>query len=133
MERTCSPVKSSLEDHDIQPKGSIADIMTKIRLKYAIPELGGALYEVKLNVHRQEEMTETKRSRKKRSDQPKRKATEAQAAQQQRFKLAMEYARAAMADPTLHAFYTEMAMRQGKSAFALARNDYFEGKDLRSS
>ncbi len=106
--------------------------MKKIRLKYAIPELGGALYEVKLNLPRQEEMTETKRSRKKRSDQPKRKATEAQAAQRQRFKLAMEYARAAMADPGLRAFYEELAMQQGKSAFAMARNDYFEGKDLLS-
>ncbi len=107
--------------------------MTKIKLKYAIPELGGALYEVKLNLTRQEEMPETKRPRKKRPGQTKAKATEAQLAQRQRFKLAMEYAQAAMANPALHAIYKAMAAQEGKSAFAMARADYFKGKDLRSS
>jgi hypothetical protein len=106
--------------------------MTKIRLKYAIPELGGALYEVKLNLPRQEEATETKRPRKKRPGQPKGKASEAQKAQRGRFKLAMEYARAVMADPNLRAFYEEMAAQQGKRPFALARNDYLKGNDLLS-
>jgi hypothetical protein len=107
--------------------------MTKIKLKYAIPELGGALYEVKLNLPRQEEMTEKKRPRKKHPRKPKANATEAQLAQRQRFALAMEYARAAMANPNLRALYQEMATQEGKSAFAKARADYFQGKDLLSS
>ena len=102
--------------------------MKKIRLKYAIPELGGALYEVKLNLTRQEEMPETKRPRKKRPGQSKAKATEAQLAQRQRFKLAMEYAQAALAHPTLRAYYEELGAQEGKSPFAAARADYFQGE-----
>ena len=107
--------------------------MSKIRLKYAIPELGGTLYEVKLNLPRQEETTETKRSHKKRPGQPKGIAMEAQTSQRQRFKLAMEYVQATMANPTLRAIYKEMATQAGKSASAMARADYFKGNDLLSS
>jgi hypothetical protein len=106
--------------------------MTKIRLKYAIPELGGALYEVKLNLPRQEEMTETKRPRKKRPGQPKGKATEAQTAQRQQFKLAHEYTRAALACPIMRAYYEELAAKEEMSRYAMARNDYFKRNDLLS-
>ena len=34
-------------------------ILTKVRLKYAIPEIGGTLYQVELNCFRQEEATVT--------------------------------------------------------------------------
>ena len=56
----------------------------------------------------------------------------AQLAQRERFKLANGYAQAALADPDLRAFYEERAAKEGKSAFILARTDYFDGKDLRS-
>src|SRR5215213_1629753 len=104
--------------------------MTKIRLKYAIPEFGGALYEVKLNLARQEEMTETKGPSKKRPGQPPGKVTEAQRAQRGRFKLAHEYARAALAYPILRAYYEELAAKEEMSPYAMARNDYFKRNDL---
>ncbi|HUE98906.1 MAG TPA: hypothetical protein VMN99_06605 [Anaerolineales bacterium] len=56
----------------------------------------------------------------------------AQMAQRERFSLANAYARAALADPDLGALYQERAANQGKSAFALARTDYFNGKDFLS-
>ena len=54
----------------------------------------------------------------------------AQKAQRERFKLAGAYAKAALADPDLRAFYEERAEKEGQSAFALARTDYFDGKHL---
>jgi len=107
--------------------------MKKIRLKYAIPELGGTLYEVKLNLTRQEDVPETKHPRKKRPGQPPAKATEAQRAQRQHFARVHEYARAALANPALRAYYEELAEKEGRSPYALARADYFKGKDLHSS
>jgi hypothetical protein len=107
--------------------------MTKIKLKYAIPEFGGALYEVNLKVPRQEEITEPKRPRKKRPGQPQGKASEAQLSQRQHFALVHEYARAAMADPTLRAYYEGLAEKERRSPYALARADYFKGKNLLSS
>jgi hypothetical protein len=56
----------------------------------------------------------------------------AQKAQRERFKLANAYARAAMADPDMRAIYEESAAEEGQSAFALARTDYFNGKDFLS-
>jgi len=59
-------------------------------------------------------------------------ASPAQEAQRERFKLANAYARAALADPDLGAIYEERAAKERKSAFALARTDYFDGKDFLS-
>lgn len=56
----------------------------------------------------------------------------AQQAQRERFKLAQAYAKAALADPDLGALYRQRADNEGTSAFALARQDYFDGKDLLS-
>ncbi|MGZ9235566.1 MAG: hypothetical protein ACXW4E_08580, partial [Anaerolineales bacterium] len=55
-----------------------------------------------------------------------------QKAQQERFKLAIAYARAAMADPAVRAVYEKMAVKEGMGAFAAARSDYLRGKDLLS-
>jgi len=107
--------------------------MTKIRLKQAITELGGTVYEVELKLSRQEEISETKRPRTKRHGQFQGKATEAQRAQRQRFKLAMEYARAALANSDLRVVYEELGAQAGKGAFAAARDDYFKGNDLLST
>ena len=37
-----------------------------------------------------------------------------------------------LADPDVRAIYEERAAEEGQSAFALARTDYFQGKDLLS-
>ena len=58
--------------------------------------------------------------------------SEAQKAQQERFTQANAYAKAAMADPEVCAIYQERAAKEGKGAFALARSDYFKGKELLS-
>ena len=84
----------------------------KVRLKNAIAEFGRTLYEVRLNVPRQEEEEEqaiTKRPRR-----PGGKAGEVQKALRQRFKQAGAYAQAAMADPGVRARYAAMARQQGK-------------------
>jgi hypothetical protein len=67
-----------------------------------------------------------------RPSRSKAKRSEAQKANQERFKLANAYAKAAMADPALRAMYEELAEAEGQSAFTMARSDYFNGNDLLS-
>jgi hypothetical protein len=105
--------------------------MTKIRLKYAIPEFGGTLYEVKLNRFRQEEEIDTKRHRPSRPCNGK--ASEAQKAQRQLFKEAVAYAKAAMADPDLRAMYARRAAKENSAPYRIAFSDYMHGKVLLSS
>src|SRR5436190_24156295 len=59
--------------------------------------------------------------------------SEAQQAHRQRFKLAVAYARAAMAEPKVRATYEKAAVKAGKRPFDLAVSDYFKGKDLLAS
>ena len=103
--------------------------MTRVRLKDAIPVIGGILYEVELNRSRwQEEEIKTKRHR---SDRPYNgKASEAQTMQRQRFKEAAAYAKAALAEPQVRLRYERKARKQNKRAWDLAVSDYFKGKDL---
>ncbi len=54
----------------------------------------------------------------------------AQQAQRQRFKQAVAYARAAMADERIRAHYEQQAAAQGKRRFDLAVSDYFKGRNL---
>jgi hypothetical protein len=56
----------------------------------------------------------------------------AQQAHRQRFKAAIAYAKAAMADPHVSAIYTKLAAAQNKRAFQIAVSDYFKGNDLLS-
>ena len=53
----------------------------------------------------------------------------AQQAHRQRFKKAVAYARAAMADETVRAKYVELAAKQGKRPFDLAVSDYFKDRN----
>lgn len=55
--------------------------------------------------------------------------SDAQKAHRQRFKEAIAYARAAMADETVHAQYLEIAAAKGKRPFDMAVSDYFKGKN----
>lgn len=56
--------------------------------------------------------------------------SEAQQTHRQRFKLAVAYAKAAMAEPTVRAKYEKAAVKAGKRPFDMAVSDYFKGKDL---
>jgi hypothetical protein len=56
--------------------------------------------------------------------------SEKQAAHRARFKQAIAYAQAAMADPLAHAAYRQAAEASGKRAFDLAVSDFFKGRNL---
>jgi hypothetical protein len=58
--------------------------------------------------------------------------SEAQAAHRQRFKEAVAYAHAAMADPRVRAIYEQASAEKRKRAFHLAISDYFHGRNLLS-
>ena len=55
----------------------------------------------------------------------------AQQAHRKRFRLAVAYARSAMADPKVRARYEEESAARGKRPFDLAVSDYFKGRDMR--
>jgi hypothetical protein len=56
--------------------------------------------------------------------------SDAQQAHRQRFKLAVAYAKAAMAEPTVYAQYETAAVKAGKRPFDMAVSGYFKGQDL---
>jgi len=56
--------------------------------------------------------------------------SEAQQAHRQRFKAAVAYAKAAMADVHVRARYEQAAATKGKRPFDLAVSDYFKGENL---
>jgi hypothetical protein len=56
--------------------------------------------------------------------------SKAQKEHRQRFKKAVAYARAAMADAKVRARYEKSAAKQGKRPFDLAVSDYFKGRNL---
>ena len=102
--------------------------MSKVRLKFAVQEMFGTLYEVETHPsHEKEEVEET---RVKRAHTSSGKASEAQKAQRQRFKEAVAYAQGVLADPELCAVYEARAKRENKPAFVLATSDYLHGKNL---
>ena len=47
-----------------------------------------------------------------------------------RFRLAVAYAHAALADERVHALYVEAAKKKDKRPFDLAVSDYFKGRNL---
>ena len=54
----------------------------------------------------------------------------AQTAHRQRFKQAVAYARAAMAEPKVRQRYEKEAAKKSKRPFDLAVSDYFKGRNL---
>ena len=66
-------------------------------------------------------------------DMSKVKWSKAQKAHRQRFKRAVAYARAAMAEPKVRAVYEKMAAKNNKRPFDMAVSDYFKGNDLLSN
>ena len=59
--------------------------------------------------------------------------SKAQKAHRQRFKKAVTYAKAAMAEPKVRVLYEKMAAKKGKRPFDMAVSDYFKGNDLISN
>ena len=58
--------------------------------------------------------------------------SKAQKAHRQRFKKAVAYAKAAMAEPKVRVVYEKMAAKMNKRPFDMAVSDYFKGNDLLS-
>jgi hypothetical protein len=58
--------------------------------------------------------------------------SKAQKEHRKRFKLAVAYAKAAMAEPKIRARYEKEAAKKNKRPFDLAVSDYFKGKNLLS-
>jgi hypothetical protein len=56
----------------------------------------------------------------------------AQQEYRQRFKQAIAYAKAAMADPDVRAVYEKQAAEQNRQPFRVAVSDYLKGVDLLS-
>ena len=56
--------------------------------------------------------------------------SESQRAHRQRFRQAVAYARAAMAEPAIRAVYVEAAAQKNKRPFDMAVSDYLKGNDL---
>lgn len=56
--------------------------------------------------------------------------SDAQKAHRQRFKEAVAYAKAAMADPQVRARYEERAAEANRTPFSMAISDYFKGVNL---
>jgi hypothetical protein len=63
-------------------------------------------------------------------DMSKVKWSEAQKGHRERFKEAIAYAKAAMAEPTVRAQYEKIAAKKGGSPFFVAVSDYFKGNNL---
>ena len=66
-------------------------------------------------------------------DMSKVKWSKAQKENRQRFKKAVAYAKAAMAEPTVRARYEKEAAKKNKRPYDLAVSDYFKGRDLLSA
>jgi hypothetical protein len=58
--------------------------------------------------------------------------SKAQEQHRQRFKQAVVYAKAAMADPKVRVVYEKRAVKNHKRPYDMAVSDYFKGKDLLS-
>jgi hypothetical protein len=101
----------------------------KIRLKYAIPEIDGTLYEVGTRVSHANEEEEIP-EKENRSLSSCGEATEAQKNWRQSFSLAVAYMRAVKADPEIRARYEVMAQQQGKTLRKMVLNDFMEGHNL---
>ena len=103
--------------------------MKKIRLKDPVEEILEALDELDRKRSHEEEIDGKQAPHTCSSTVP---ASETKKAQRQLFKQAVAYARAALADPALRAYYETIAQRQGKRPWGLAFSDGMNGIDLLS-
>jgi hypothetical protein len=97
--------------------------MPKVRLNPLIEEIHGTMYDMVFKLSPKGNIIIAKRP-----DMFKVKWSEAQQSQRKRFKEAVAYAKAALADPKVRAKYERKAKKQGKRAWDVAVSDYFEGR-----
>jgi hypothetical protein len=102
--------------------------MAKVKLNPAIQRVQGRLGNAVFRLAHNGEITMTKVP-----DMSRVKWSEAQKEHRLRFKRAVAYARAAMAEPKVRAVYERTAAKVHKRPFDLAVSDYFKGRDLLSS
>lgn len=95
--------------------------MPKVRMSPLVEEFRGMMYDVVFKRSPKGNMIVTKRP-----DMSKVKWSKAQKEQRQRFKQAVAYAKAALADPKLRARYEKRAQRQHKRAWDVALSDYLK-------
>jgi hypothetical protein len=113
----------SLERSYSNQKGKVK--MAKVRLDPLFSGISGRMGDLVFRTSKNGQVTVSQRPRKSGAA-----PSEAQQANRQRFAEASKYASAALANPALRAVYENRAAKEGTSAFALARNDYLQGKDL---
>ena len=101
--------------------------MAKVKLNPLIVQVSGTMGNFVFKKSRRGEAIVASCPRKSKTE-----PSEAQKAHRERFKQAVAYARAALADPAVRTHYEERAAKEGKGAFAAAQSDYFKGKDLLS-
>jgi hypothetical protein len=97
--------------------------MTKAILNPCLVALSGTLGDLVFKRSRDGEAIVARRPRKS-SSRP----SQAQKAQRERFREANRYARTMLAEPDLRAAYETLAAREGKDAFAAARDAYLSGR-----
>jgi hypothetical protein len=99
--------------------------MPKVRLHPLIEQIQGTMYDVVFKLSPTGEQIISKRP-----DMSNVKWSKAQKEQRQRFKKAVAYAKAALADPKVRALYEKKAAKQNKRPRDIAFSDYFKGNDL---
>ena len=100
--------------------------MAKIEFEFPVKGIRGKMFEgmvIKLS-------SQGKLIVSKRPDMTKVKWSKAQKAHRQRFKLAVAYAHAALAEPKVRLKYERRAKKLGKRPWDVALSDYFQGTDL---
>ena len=99
--------------------------MAKVKLNPTILRIQGKLGNAVFRLSHTGELSMTKLP-----DMSKVKWSKAQKEHRQRFKEAVAYARAAMADEKVRAKYAKEAKKLDKRPFDMAVSDYFKGKNL---
>ena len=99
--------------------------MPKARLKPIFEEIQGTIFDVVLKRTTQGRLIVTKRP-----DMSNVKWSKAQKKYRERFKQAIAYAKAAMADPKVRKVYEKMAAKENRQPFRVAVSDYLKGNDL---
>jgi hypothetical protein len=101
--------------------------MTKVRLHPPVKSMSG-----KMGIYTYR-YTRGQQTLMKTPDMSKVKWSEAQKANRERFRQAIVYARAAMADPKVRAHYEMLGKKANRQAFRVAVSDFCAGKNLLES
>jgi hypothetical protein len=99
--------------------------MPKVRFKGVVVEIQGTMYDVVFKRSPQGKSIVTKKP-----DMSNVQWSKAQLENRKRMRYSNHYARAAMADPEVRSVYEARAAKEGRSAYNVARSDYWKGIDL---